>query len=125
MSIRALDDVQPTTVDEAVTLAGPLFKIIQNVFILIGVIILVIVVFRVAKLFAKGDMSGVAKTALGGLLAAILCFNLNLPIDLVKGAGNFANNIFDSIGDIADSGNGGGGTSTDPGPSDSGDGSGG
>lgn len=114
MSIYALDEINPEDVSTATDMAGPLFDIVQNVFILIGVILLIIVVFRVAKLFAKGDMSGVAKTALGGLVAAILCFNLNLPVRLVSEAGNFAGNIFESIGKVADSGDGTG-TSTDPG----------
>lgn len=117
-NIYALDPVQPADVENATELAGPLFGVIQNVFILIGVVLLIIVVFRVAKLFAKGDMSGVAKTAIGGLVAALLCFNLGLPIRMVSSIGDLAGNVFTSIGDIANSGDGGsGGNSTDPGTS--------
>jgi len=91
-------------VSDAVTAAGGLFEMVQIVFYLIGAVILLIVVFRVAKLFAKGDMSGVAKTAIGGVIAAILCFNLNLPISLVNSAGGFAQNIFDAISNVANTG---------------------
>lgn len=116
-NIYALDPVDQTKVDEATALAGPLFGVIQNVFILIGVVLLVIVVFRVAKLFAKGDMSGVAKTAIGGLVAALLCFNLNLPIAMVSSVTSLAENVFTSIGKVANSGDGGGTDTPDTGPS--------
>lgn len=95
-----MENLPEANIDETLSATSGVFGFIQTFFVVVGVVILLIVVFRVAKQFAKGDMSGVAKTAIGGLVAAVLCFNLNLPITLISSLGNLAETVFTSIGNL-------------------------
>jgi hypothetical protein len=88
--------------------AGPVFGVVQTVFVVIGVAILLAAMFKVVKAFAKGDFGSAAKTGIGGIIAAILCLNLTLPITLINGLGSIASNIVESVGSVADTTDGGG-----------------
>lgn len=80
---------------------GGIFDIVQRFFTLIGVVIVIIVLWRVVKAFAKGDFAGVAKVGIGGIIAAALCFNIAIPIGIVDSLGGVVKAVFDTLGSVA------------------------
>lgn len=102
--------VDPTAVTSSIdSVMGP----VRALFMVIGIVIILLVVFKVAKAFAKGDFGSVVKVGIGGVVAAVLCFNLNLPISIINDMGNLAQKVFNSAGQIADTESGSGsGTSS-------------
>jgi hypothetical protein len=72
-------------------------KYVVQVFALIGVVILLITLWRAVQAFLKGDFSKVAKTILGGFAAVLLCFNLNWGVQLVNSFSGVAGSVIDTI----------------------------
>ena len=77
-----------TVIDQS----GGAFDVVSRIFAVIGTVIIIITLWRAIQGFAKGDIGKAARTIIGGLVAAILCFNLTLPIDIVKAGGSLAKN---------------------------------
>jgi predicted exporter len=72
-------------------------KYVVQIFALIGVVILLITLWRAVQAFLKGDFSKVAKTILGGFAAVLLCFNLNWGVQLVNSFSGVASSVIDTI----------------------------
>lgn len=71
---------------------------IQNVFIVIGIIIVLVMLVRSLGAFSKGKMGDLAKNIIMGLIAAVLCFNLALPFSLISGLTSLVTELFNTIG---------------------------
>jgi hypothetical protein len=78
-----------------------IFSIVQNFFTVVGVIIVLFVLWKVVKSFAKGDFAGVAKVIAGGVFAAAMCFDITLPINLVSSLSGLVQRVFETLGGIA------------------------
>jgi len=72
-------------------------KYVVQIFALIGVVILLITLWRAVQGFLKGDFGKVAKTLLGGFAAVLLCFNLNWGIQLVNSFSGVASSVITTI----------------------------
>lgn len=77
---------------------GTTFSLLQTVFRIVAIAILIIVVWRIAKAFAAGKTADVVKTAAFGLIGAILCWDISLPISLIGSLGDVATNLFSEAG---------------------------
>ena len=76
---------------------GVIGGFIQAIFGVIGVIILVGTVYKVVKHFAKGDMADALKAGLFGLIAAVLCLRLEIPLGIVDASSGIVERIGTSI----------------------------
>lgn len=70
---------------------------IQRAFIAIGILLVVLTIVNALKSFSKGDTPGVVKTILGGLFAAVICFNLPLVFGLIPALGKAFQAIMDTF----------------------------
>lgn len=99
------EDIEPfkaPSAPELTTSLGTTFGLVQTVFRVIAIVILVIVVWRVAKSFAAGKNTDVVRTAALGVVGAILCWNLALPIGLINALGQAASNAFSDVGTVVE-----------------------
>lgn len=78
--------------------------VIQNAFTYIGVVIVIIVVWKVIKAAVSGKVGDAVKVGVGGLLAAAVAFNLMLPVQFVQGLGNLVELFFDTLGSLTGDG---------------------
>lgn len=58
---------------------------IQNAFIVVGILIVIATLFQAIKNFASGKIGPAAKTIIIGVIGAVICFDLSLPFSLVTG----------------------------------------
>jgi hypothetical protein len=82
---------------DAAAAAGGITEIVYRVFGLIGVGIILFTLWKAIQGFAKGDMGKSARVIVGGLLAAILCFNPGIVIGLVEAGGNLVQKSVDTV----------------------------
>lgn len=75
------------------------FAIVTNVFTLIGVVIIFMTIWRAVQGFAKGDFGKVARVIVGGGIAAVLCLNLELGINLITSGADLATGVVETIQD--------------------------
>jgi len=87
------------TIETAITAAGPVFGFIQTIFVFIGIVIILVTLFKVIKAFAGAKFPDAVKFGLGGLVAAALCFNLWIPIGIVNNLGGLVTNLFTTVGE--------------------------
>lgn len=71
---------------------------IQNVFVVIGILIVLLMIARSVGAVMKGKMGDLAKNIIIGLIAAVLCFNLALPFTLITGLTSLMTEVFNTIG---------------------------
>lgn len=75
-------------VSKAINDSGTAFKVAQSFFRVVGVAIVVWTLISVIKAIIGVKTAEAIKKFLGGILAAVLCFNLRLPLDLITGVGS-------------------------------------
>lgn len=76
------------------------FGIVQTLFTFIGAMIVIFTVWRVVKSLIVAKFPEAAKNFAGGLVAAVLCFNIQLPIRLVGAMGNVFEKVFDTLSSL-------------------------
>lgn len=80
-----------------------LFGIITTFFRGVGILIVVFVVWKVARDFFGGKKGEAARTAIVGFAVAAITFNLALPIQLAQGMGNLVRGAVELVSNIANS----------------------
>lgn len=80
-----------------------LFGIITTFFRGVGILIVVFVVWKVARDFFSGKKGEAARTAIVGFAVAAITFNLALPIQLAQGMGNLVRGAVELVSNIANS----------------------
>lgn len=83
---------------EILETSGAIFPVVQRVFALIGVVIVLWTLFKAIQAFVSGSVGKSARTIVGGLVAAILAFNIMLPVQLVKAGGNVMESVICTLG---------------------------
>lgn len=84
-------------VNKALTDSGPAFRVVQAVFSVIGVGVVIWTIKGVVTALIGANPMNAVKKLIGGLVAAILCFRLSLPLTLVEGLGSLLSKVFESF----------------------------
>lgn len=87
-------------VSKAINESGTAFKVAQSFFRVVGVMIVVWTLISVIKAIIGVKTAEAIKKFLGGILAAVLCFNLRLPLDLITGVGSVFTAVVREINDL-------------------------
>jgi len=87
-------------VNKAINESGTAFKVAQSFFRVVGVLIVVWTLISVVKAIIGVKTAEAIKKFLGGILAAVLCFNLRLPLDLITGVGSVFTAVVREINDL-------------------------
>lgn len=80
-----------------------LFGIITTFFRGVGILIVVFIVWKVARDFFSGRKGEAARTAIVGFAVAAITFNLALPIQLAQSMGNLVRGAVELVSNIANS----------------------
>lgn len=70
------------------------FRVVQAVFSVIGIGVVVWTAKGVIQALIGAKPVEAAKKLVGGILAAVLCFRLSLPLSMVEGLGNLLDKVF-------------------------------
>lgn len=70
---------------------------IQALFGAIGILVLLLAIGKSLKDFAGGKIGKAVQSIAGGLVAAIICFNLGMIPDIITAAGKLFSSIVDAI----------------------------
>jgi len=91
------------SVDEVLDAGSESFGVVQNFFTLIGIVISIITLWKVIKFASLAKPADAVKFFFGGLIAAIFCFDISLPLGLVGGLGSVFRSIFDTLTGLTES----------------------
>ena len=103
-----MNDFLLLAADADQTLNSDIGLVIQTLLGALGVIILLVALFKGVPKFIEGKIGAGLKTVVGGLLVTALCFNPQLLFDLVDLVGSLLGTGTDSIEDITQNPGGGG-----------------
>jgi hypothetical protein len=87
-------------IDAAVEESGAAFKVASAVFRFIGIAVVIWTLVSVVKALIGMKTAEALKKMVGGILAAVLCFNLKLPIELIEGFGVLFNRVLEQVNDV-------------------------
>lgn len=90
----------PDCITAAIDESGTAFRVAQSFFRVVGVMIVVWTLVSVVKAIIGAKAPDAIKKFLGGILAAVLCFNLRLPLDLISGVGAVFTQVVGEINDL-------------------------
>jgi len=90
----------PADIEGILNRSGAVFSVVQRVFIFIGIVIVIWTAKNVIFALIGAKPTEALKKFLGGLTAAILCFNLLLPLTLVTSLGRLFGEVFNAISRI-------------------------
>lgn len=90
----------PACINKAIEDSGTAFKVAQSFFRVVGVLIVVWTLVSVIKAIIGVKTAEAIKKFLGGILAAVLCFNLRLPLDLIQGVGSVISAVVEEINNL-------------------------
>lgn len=85
------------SVEEVLDAGSESFGVVQNFFTLIGIAISIWTLWKVIKFAALAKPADAVKFFVGGLVAAIFCFDISLPLSLVSGMGTVFRSAFDTL----------------------------
>jgi hypothetical protein len=88
---------KPGDVNEAITNSSAVFTVVQRVFAVIGVFIVIWTAKGVIQALIGARPTDAVKKLVGGIIAAVLCFRLSLPLSLVEGIGSLLQKVFDAF----------------------------
>lgn len=87
-------------IDAAVNESGAAFKVASAVFRFIGIGVVIFTLVSVVKALMGMKTADALKRLIGGILAAVLCFNLKLPIQLIEGFGVLFNKVLEQVNNV-------------------------
>jgi hypothetical protein len=88
------------SVNDVLDAGSESFGVVQNFFTLIGIAISIWTLWKVIKYAALAKPADAVKFFVGGLVAAIFCFDISLPLSLVEGMGGVFRSAFDTLSDL-------------------------
>lgn len=90
-------------INAAIESSSTAFRVAQSFFRVVGVAIVIWTLISVIKAIIGVKTAEAIKKFLGGILAAVLCFNLRLPLDLITGIGSVFTAVVGEINDLLSS----------------------
>lgn len=87
----------PRDIDCVLAEGSETFAVVQTVFTFIGIIIVFYTMWRVIKALLSAKPADAVKTFVGGLVASVFCFNIQLPLKLVDSVGKVFGKAFETI----------------------------
>ena len=98
----SIPDEETKDVNEILEEGASSFGVVQTFFTVIGIVIVFFTLWRVIKNLAMAKGVEAAKAFAFGLVAAVFCFNIDLPLSLIETLGGVFKSAFESIGNLAD-----------------------
>lgn len=87
-------------VGEIVRDGAKTFGVVQNVFTVIGVCIVFVTLWKVIKAAMLAKAGEAFKFFMGGIVAAVCCFDIAIPLGLIQTMGGVFRGAFDSLSKI-------------------------
>ena len=87
-------------INAAVKDSGTAFKVASAVFRFVGIAVVIFTLVSVVKALIGLKTAEALKKLIGGILAAVLCFNLALPLTLIEGFGAMASKVLEQVNDV-------------------------
>ena len=109
-----MDTIPEGDVGTAISSASGIFGFVTVIFALIGVIIMIVTIWKCIQAFLKQDMGGFIRTLLFGGVSALLCLNLQLGVNLINSGAGIVGNLVDTVTNTLDAGGDAGTSGTAP-----------